>query len=148
MLQSPRSSGTPCIYTSFAVYVFIGENLALLAFLSTLREESLLPDGEHVVIAVDNTVDDVGVDQDECKDKFMIPFWQNNYYDLDGLHESFKSVLKIVPAHSIQREQLKYRYMYTIHTRSAVALKRRSRPFSPLFSRKFSKNLFCWVLRR
>ena len=90
--------------------MFIGENQALLDFLSTMRDESLLPYGEHIVIAVDNNVDDVAEDQDECKDKFMVPFWSSyNQYDFRGLHESFKSVLKIVPAHSVQREEPKYK---------------------------------------
>ena len=75
-----------------------------------MREESLLPFGDHIVIAVDINVDDVGVEQDACKDKFMVPFWASEEFDEDsrGLHESFKSVLKIVPAHSVQREEPNY----------------------------------------
>ena len=53
------------------VYVFIGENTALLDFMFAMNDTGLLNDGEYVVVAVDNSNDDP-ISNNTCE-KFIIP---------------------------------------------------------------------------
>ena len=54
------------------VYVFIGENTALLDFMYSMNNTGLLNDGEYVVVAVDNSNDDV-ISDDVCE-RFIMPY--------------------------------------------------------------------------
>jgi len=45
------------------VYVFIGENWALLDFIDIMNDRNLLSTGEYVVLAIDNSIDDVSDNQ-------------------------------------------------------------------------------------
>jgi hypothetical protein len=45
------------------VYVFIGENWALLDFIDIMNDRNLLATGEYVVLAIDNSIDDVSDNQ-------------------------------------------------------------------------------------
>ena len=51
------------IYTNCLVYVFIGENWALLDFIDIMNDRNLLSTGEYVVLAIDNSIDDVSDNQ-------------------------------------------------------------------------------------
>ncbi len=51
----------PLILTT--VYVFIGENWALLDFIDIMNDRNLLATGEYVVLAIDNSIDDVSDNQ-------------------------------------------------------------------------------------
>ena len=43
--------------------MFVGENLALLDFIDIMDNEELLLNGEYVVLAIDNSIDDVSDNQ-------------------------------------------------------------------------------------
>ena len=53
------------------MYVFIGENTALLDFMFAMNDTGLLNGGEYVVVAVDNSNDDP-ISSNTCE-KFIIP---------------------------------------------------------------------------
>ena len=128
------------------VYVFIGENTALLDFMFAMNDTGLLNDGEYVVVAVDNSNDDP-ISNNTCE-KFIIPHiffrdinlryalkhlkqsasmyirgyvwgsWRSNVrkntvsvlirHSFRDIHEWFRAVLKIVPAHTVFREETRY----------------------------------------
>ncbi len=54
--------GTNCP-PNLSVYVFIGENWALLDFIDIMNDRNLLSTGEYVVLAIDNSIDDVSDNQ-------------------------------------------------------------------------------------
>ena len=58
-------------FVLLTVYVFIGENTALLDFVYAMNDTGLLYDGEYVVVAVDNSNDD-RISNNTCE-KFIIP---------------------------------------------------------------------------
>lgn len=89
------------------VYVFIGENVALLALMSLLgdlHEDQKFDLDQNIILAVDNSIDD-DMDNDdkaECH-QFIAPPWSRILYhiksgsDWDRLHQLYRSVLRIVP---------------------------------------------------
>ena len=48
---------------NYLVYVFIGENWALLDFIDIMNDRNLFAKGEYVVLAIDNSIDDVSDNQ-------------------------------------------------------------------------------------
>ena len=66
---SPFVKKAPFVLST--VYVFIGENTALLDFMFAMNETGLLNDGEYVVVAVDNSNDDP-ISNNTCE-RFIIP---------------------------------------------------------------------------
>ena len=61
---------------------------------------------EHMVLAIDNSIDDVS-DDHNCN-KFMVPYWYNKL-NVKAIHGAFKSVLRLVPAHKDIRTDKTYR---------------------------------------
>ncbi len=55
-----------------AVYVFIGESFALMSFVVEMHRLGLVDAGEHAVVAVDSSIDEVTDDHDRCS-KFILP---------------------------------------------------------------------------
>ena len=87
------------------IYVFIGENFALLALMSLLgelHEEGLFDLDENIILAVDDSVDDDMDNEADCH-QFIAPPWSHILYhiksssDWDRLHSLYRSVLRIVP---------------------------------------------------
>lgn len=59
------------------VYVFIGENWALLDFIDNMNNHNLFEKGEYVVLAIDNSIDDVMDNQVEIFDQKIKSFSRN-----------------------------------------------------------------------
>ena len=87
------------------VYVFIGENVALLALMSLLgdlQEAGRFYLKEYVILAVDNSMDDDLDTVTECL-QFIAAPWSRVLYqtksgsDWQDLHHLYRSVLRIVP---------------------------------------------------
>ena len=87
------------------VYVFIGENVALLALMSLLGElqrAGRFQLQEYVILAVDNSMDDDMDNVTECH-QFIAAPWSRVLYqtksgsDWQELHNLYRSVLRIVP---------------------------------------------------
>ena len=87
------------------IYLFIGENVALLALMKLLGEmddagEFTLK--EYVILAVDNSIDDPMDNVTACH-QFIAPPWIDALYhtqsgsDWHRLHTLYRSVLRIVP---------------------------------------------------
>ena len=87
------------------IYLFIGENVALLALMKLLGEmddagEFTLK--EYVILAVDNSIDDPMDNVTACH-QFIAPPWISALYhtqsgsDWHRLHTLYRSVLRIVP---------------------------------------------------
>ena len=87
------------------IYVFIGENVALLdlmSFLGDLHDKGALNLDDYIVLAVDNSIDDSMVDDNantECH-QFIAPPWSKVIYGSHSkrLARLYRSVLRIVPA--------------------------------------------------
>lgn len=91
---------------STRVYVFIGENVALLALmqlLGDLHHEGKFDLDQNVILAVDNSIDDDMDDDENAKcHQFIAPPWSQVLYRISGsdwakMHQLYRSVLRIVP---------------------------------------------------
>ena len=87
------------------IYLFIGENVALLALMKLLGEMEESGDfalKEYVILAVDNSIDDHMDNVTACH-QFIAPPWSSVLYhtksgsDWQKLHTLYRSVLRIVP---------------------------------------------------
>ena len=58
-----RAGKTLTFFPNYLVYVFIGENWALLDFIDIMNDRNLFAKGEYVVLAIDNSIDDVSDNQ-------------------------------------------------------------------------------------
>ena len=88
------------------IYVFIGENVALLALmklLGELHDNNEFNLDENIILAVDNSIDDVTDNDVECH-QFIAPPWSSFLMhiktgsDWQRLHNLYRSVLRIVPS--------------------------------------------------
>ncbi len=91
------------------MYVFIGDRGALLDFAMLLHERGLTPDEEYVVVAADVDVDEGG--GGDCQ-KYIVPVWNEQWSKgpghLQRVHEAFRSVLMVLPAHRDARTDQTY----------------------------------------
>ena len=62
--------------------------------------------GEHMVLAIDNSIDDVS-DEQKCN-KYMAPEWYTEL-NMKDIHRAFKSVLRLVPYFKDIRTDENYR---------------------------------------
>ena len=87
------------------IYVFIGENVALLSLMQLLgdmHDRNQFNLDENIILAVDNSDDDME-EESECH-KFLAPPWSDalshikSGSDTERLHQLYRSVLRIVPS--------------------------------------------------
>ncbi|KAJ2939161.1 hypothetical protein O0L34_g8474 [Tuta absoluta] len=77
-------------YDKTRIYVFLGEHIALVDFVSVLQKKGLLKDGHYAVIAVDDEIYDPTTPEITAIDHLG----QNNTSDI----LSFRAVLKLTPS--------------------------------------------------
>ncbi|KAI4457102.1 guanylyl cyclase [Holotrichia oblita] len=82
----------------FAVYVFVGEHIALIDFVKCLQKRKLLDSGDYVVISVDDEIYDPNRRIQIIERAYLDPFLSESWGNISD-YIGFRSVLKLTPSH-------------------------------------------------